>query len=389
MSESSPQVATPPSLNWIQRLVIWSVLTVVRSIYKVKVVNPERVPASGGVLILPNHVSYVDALIIGVASPRFVRFVIWDELYHIKFLTGFLRLVGTVPISATRAKDGVRSVATALKEGGMVALFPEGQITRLGTVNELKKGFEIMARQGSARVVPMYLDGLFGSVTSFHGGFFFKKRPKRLRCPVHVYFGEPMDAKAATAVAVREALVNLSAEAFLLRPIWQSVGEDRVAFANALRLCDVNWHVVGDQFLCLEPAGSPIYRTVHELARLLPGTKIVADHVEAGGAPLVVFCGSETLSGLTGAERLAFCWQGVNDPLVPLSDHVYRGCMDASTGILVSTELPDPPAAGGEDPQNGRKAGALGRMLPCMRPDSVPADLRVDEAGFVESARPD
>jgi acyl-[acyl-carrier-protein]-phospholipid O-acyltransferase/long-chain-fatty-acid--[acyl-carrier-protein] ligase len=125
------------------------------------------------VLLLCNHVSYMDAFIIGAACRRHVRFVIWDELYHIKGVTGFLRLVGSVPISPLRAKDGIRAVAAALKEGEMVCLFPEGQITRHGMVNDLRKGFEIMARQAGAMVVPAYLDGLYGSIFSFQGGRFF------------------------------------------------------------------------------------------------------------------------------------------------------------------------------------------------------------------------
>jgi acyl-[acyl-carrier-protein]-phospholipid O-acyltransferase/long-chain-fatty-acid--[acyl-carrier-protein] ligase len=298
-------------------------------------------------------------------------------------MNGFLRLVGTVPISATRAKDAVRSVSAALKEGGMVCLFPEGQITRLGTVNELKKGFELMARQGGAQVLPVYLDGLWGSIFSYQGGGFFKKRPKHLRYPVDVYFGEPMEAKAATAKAVREAIVALSAEALPARKTWQRAGEDTAAFANALRLSELEWHRAGDVLLCLEPAGTPVHRTVHELARLMPGTKIITLHEEASGAPIVAFGSPATLSRLTGNERVAFCWQDAAQVAETMPPQVLRGYLDAATGILISTELPDSAAAGGEEPQPGRQAGTLGRLMPAMRVDALPAGLRVDEQGFV------
>ncbi|MBL9131433.1 MAG: 1-acyl-sn-glycerol-3-phosphate acyltransferase, partial [Verrucomicrobiaceae bacterium] len=121
MSENERQESTTgPRRTWLQRLAVWTVLSIVRAIYKVRAVHAERVPQSGGVLLLPNHVSYVDALIVAAACPRLVRFVMWDVLYRVWWMNGFLRLVGTVPISATRAKDAVRSVSGALKEGDVV-----------------------------------------------------------------------------------------------------------------------------------------------------------------------------------------------------------------------------------------------------------------------------
>ena len=76
--------------------------------------------ATGGVLLLPNHVSYVDALIVGSASRRPVRFVMWDALYHLWWLKWLMRLIGTVPISATRAKDAIRAVAADLAVAAVI-----------------------------------------------------------------------------------------------------------------------------------------------------------------------------------------------------------------------------------------------------------------------------
>ena len=108
------------------------VMLVVRSVYKVRSINHAQLPAKGGVLLLANHVSYVDALILGAACERQVRFVMWDVLYNVWWMRWFLRIVGTVPISATRAKDAIRSVASALKEGQIVCLFPEWVIAQTG-----------------------------------------------------------------------------------------------------------------------------------------------------------------------------------------------------------------------------------------------------------------
>jgi acyl-[acyl-carrier-protein]-phospholipid O-acyltransferase/long-chain-fatty-acid--[acyl-carrier-protein] ligase len=366
------------------------------------------------VLLLPNHVSYVDALIVGSASQRPVRFVMWDALYNLWWLKWLMRLIGTVPISATRAKDAIRAVAAALKEGEIVCLFPEGQITRHGMINELRKGFELMARQGDAQVVPVYLDGLYGSIFSFQGGKFFTKRPKHLRYPVEVHFGEPLGARAATTEVIRHAMLALSSAAFLQRKSWSHAGDDLVAFANAKRLAEVEWHHAGDVFLSLEPEGSIIHRTVKALTQLVPGTKFIDHATEAHATHIVAFCTRSTLDQLTGHERLAFCLDSDLSPIPPTGARallpaptapqspILRGYLDPSTGILLSTEVPDPPMpAGDEDEQHGKKTGSLGRLLPGLVIEStaegviigglLPEDertasiagVKMDEQGFL------
>lgn len=190
---------------------------IVRTAYKVRAVNPGNVPRTGGVLLLPNHISYVDALVISVACDRPVRFVMWDTLYKVWWMNGFLRLFGTVPISATRAKDAIRTVADALKNGECVCIFPEGQLTRVGMLNEVRKGYELMARQADVPVVPVYQDGLWGSVFSHEGRGVFRKLPKKLRFPVTIAFGQPIPAKEAKAEKVREAILALGSETILMR----------------------------------------------------------------------------------------------------------------------------------------------------------------------------
>jgi acyl-[acyl-carrier-protein]-phospholipid O-acyltransferase / long-chain-fatty-acid--[acyl-carrier-protein] ligase len=184
-------------------------LMVVRSIYKVKAVDAARVPATGGVLLLPNHVSYVDALVLSAACNRPVRFVIWDVLYRVWWMNGFLRLFGTVPISTTRAKDAIRTVTEALNQGELVCLFPEGTLTRNGELSELQKGFEIIVRQANAPAVPVWLEGLWGSIFSWKDGRVFTKWPQKLRYPVVVRFGEPLTPKEATTARLLTELETL------------------------------------------------------------------------------------------------------------------------------------------------------------------------------------
>lgn len=359
-----------------QDLVRFLMLSVVRFVYRVRSVHADRVPATGGVLLLPNHVSYVDAFIVGAASRRPVRFVMWEKLYNLRWTQWLMRLVGTVPISATRAKDAIRAVAAALKEGEIVCLFPEGQITRHGMVNDLRKGFELMARQGDAQVVPVYLDGLYGSIFSFQGGKFFAKRPKHLRYPVEVHFGAPLAAREATTEIVHHAMLALSSAAFLKRKSWHHAEADLVAFANALRLGEAEWCRAGDVFLSLEPEGSLIHRTVKALTQVIPGSKYIGDMSEANAAHVVAFGTRSSLSKLTGQERLAFCLDSDLSPLP--STTAMRGYIDSDSGILISSEVPDPEMPEDEKGgQLGQKSGSLGRLLPGLIIESTPEGVRI------------
>ena len=350
-------------------------LAIVKTIYKVKTVHHERIPKSGGTMLLPNHVSYVDAFIMGASCTRQVRFVMWDALYNIPAMTWFVKICGTVPISPTRAKDAVRTVGAALKEGRIVCIFPEGQITRHGMVNDLRKGYELMARQGDALVVPAYMDGLYGSIFSFEGGLFFKKWPKKLRYPVTVYFGHPIPAKEASTEAVRAQMLALSAEALLNRREFQSTDhpDKQQIIGNALRLMDAEWARQGDTLLCLAPVSSVIHQTLVAFAEMKGRVRVVTDPSSLTGCAekSVIAIGDATLheklAGVLPWSKLgkyAMLWADVQ---VPVSEDVtvYRGLLHTATGALVSTCVPDPEMP--ED-ERGLQLGILpetyGRLLP-------------------------
>lgn len=350
-------------------------LAIVRTIYKVKSVHHERVPKDGGTMLLPNHVSYVDAFIMGASCTRQVRFVMWDALYNVPAMKWFVEICGTVPISPTRAKDAIRTVASALKEGRIVCMFPEGQITRHGMLNDLRKGFELMARQGDAQVVPVYMDGLYGSIFSFEGGLFFKKWPKNLRYPVTVYFGHPIPAKQAIPEAVKAQMMALSAEALMNRREFkagQSEGEQQIT-ANALRLLESEWSRAGDTLLCLAPAGSVIHRTLQAYAEMKGRLRVVIDPENLAGcaeSSVIAIGGADvearlkTVSEWKRLGKYAMLWADVS---VPVSEDVtiYRGLLHEATGALLATCVPDP-----EMPENekgfqlGIQALTYGRLLP-------------------------
>src|SRR5438067_8700223 len=189
----------------------------VRCFYRVSALGLENLPA-GGFLLVPNHISWVDALILQFACPRPIRYVIDQEYYHKRILHPILRAIGCIPISKRQSHAAVRAAAEKLYEGEIVCVFPEGELERRGTLLRLQRGYEVIARHAQAQVVPVWLDQLWGSIFSFQGGRFFRKIPKRIRYPVTVAFGRPLDAKSADIATMREELLKLGEFCFSRRP---------------------------------------------------------------------------------------------------------------------------------------------------------------------------
>src|ERR1700758_5507646 len=174
--------------------------------------------SEGGFLLLPNHISWIDALVLQLACPRPIRYVIDQEYYHKPILRPILRALGCIPINIRHSHAAVRAAAEKIAEGEVVCVFPEGQLERTGTLLRLQRGFELIARHANALVVPVWLDQLWGSIFSFQGGRFFTKLPKRIPYPVTIAFGKPLEAKAADVATMREELLKLGEFCFSRRP---------------------------------------------------------------------------------------------------------------------------------------------------------------------------
>src|SRR5438477_5038212 len=189
----------------------------VRCFYRVTALGLENIP-TGGFLLLPNHITWIDAIVLQLACSRPIRYVIDQEHYHKPILHPILRTLGCIPINIRHSHSAIRAAAERIAEGEFVCLFPEGQLERTGVLLRLQRGYELIARHANAQVVPVWLDQLWGSIFSFQGGRFFIKFPKRIPYPVTIAFGKPLKAEAADNATVREELLKLGEFCFGRRP---------------------------------------------------------------------------------------------------------------------------------------------------------------------------
>jgi acyl-[acyl-carrier-protein]-phospholipid O-acyltransferase/long-chain-fatty-acid--[acyl-carrier-protein] ligase len=201
------------------RFVNW---LLVHTLYSLKVYDSERIPQNGGALLVCNHLSFVDAMLVLAAIDRPVRFLIFRPIYENPWIKPFARAMGAIPVEAGRSREEIdRALAAAsegIRKGELVCIFAEGGISRVGRLLPFKRGLERIMVDVDAPIIPVYLDQIWTSVFSYRGGKFFWKRPKAVPLPVTVNFGEPIPANTK-AVDVRRAVQGVAVEAFKRRPL--------------------------------------------------------------------------------------------------------------------------------------------------------------------------
>jgi len=198
--------------DYVVRFVVW---LVTHTLYRIQIVGERNIPLRGPALLVSNHISFVDALLIGACFPDFVRFMLHRDYYDLKALNWFFRLMRAIPVSANNRRDIVESLKRArneLDKGHVVCIFAEGAITRTGRLLPFKRGFEKIVEGTKIPIVPVHLDQLWGSIFSFKDGRFFWKWPKTMPYKVTVSFGAPL-APNASVFQVRSAVLELESEA--------------------------------------------------------------------------------------------------------------------------------------------------------------------------------
>jgi len=396
-----------------QDLARFVILSIFRSVYKVKVLHQDRMPKEGGVLMISNHVSYIDAFILSAASPRPIQFLLFDEYFDHSWLGRGARFFDAIPISKSRAKDGVKVASKALQEGKVVCIFPEGQLTRTGAMNEWMRGFEMIARRAKCPVLPTAMDGVWGSIFSFERNRFISKKPYSLPYNVRVNFGGLVPAHEVSREGVRRVVETLRMEAFSARSLLDcpmkvlgrevevfsgdvseyqkgaqelqglSKSEQREILANGMQIAELN-AIRRDQTVLIEAGALNHCRAVMMFA--LPqflNLKLVLVSGRETAEDLLELTNEYSVDAWVGGESLATKWSELREktthiPCYDFSESAVRRaelraaaptfpCW-AQDGRVASISMPHPPEQTQiNDPQEGYRLGTWGYLLPGLQ----------------------
>ena len=194
------------------RFVLW-LLT--RTLYRIRVDGRDNIPEKGGALFVCNHASWMDALLLLASTDRQIRFLVFKDIYEKRWIHWGARILGVIPISAEQhPRELIQSLQTAsdaIRNGEVVCIFAEGQITRIGQLLPFRRGMERIMKGVDAPIVPVALDGVLGSISSYEHHRFVWKWPRKIPHPVTVSFGTPLPPTATpfeTRLAVQELLAS-------------------------------------------------------------------------------------------------------------------------------------------------------------------------------------
>ena len=190
------------------QMLVWCLSKI---IYRLRVYGRENIPLTGGALLVPNHVTWIDGIVLILASPRPVRFIAYSDYVNHPRLGWLAREFEVIPIKANSGPkaliQSLRTARQAVEDGHCVCIFAEGTLTRTGQMQPFQPGFLKIVQGTNAPVIPVYLHGLWGSIFSYRGGKFFWKWPRRAPYPISVIYGKPIahpESVDQVSAAVRE-----------------------------------------------------------------------------------------------------------------------------------------------------------------------------------------
>lgn len=187
--------------EFLIRFLTW---ILVNALYRIRASGLENVPSKGPAVLVCNHVSYVDALVIGGTIYRPVRFVMYYRIFEIPLLQFLFSTAKAIPIAPARENEALLEEAfdridAELADGNVVCIFPEGSITRDGEVQQFRSGIERIIERRSVPVIPMAVGGLWGSWFSRSRGGVPQRLPRRLFARVTLRVGRPVSPSEVTA----------------------------------------------------------------------------------------------------------------------------------------------------------------------------------------------
>ncbi|MBB5498496.1 MFS transporter [Paraburkholderia sp. MM5384-R2] len=198
--------------EFLLRFIAW---LLVHTFYRIRLVHAERIPEQGAAVLVCNHVSFVDAIVIMAESPRPIRFVMDHQIFRSPFVGWLFRHAKAIPIASAHQDAALLAraydlCAQALADGELVCIFPEGKLTRTGELNPFRHGVAEIVRRTPAPVIPMALRGLWGSVFSRAVDATWP-RPisKGVMSRLSLAVGEPIDPALATPETLQRLVTEL------------------------------------------------------------------------------------------------------------------------------------------------------------------------------------
>ena len=196
-----------PDFFW--RFVVWMIT---HTMYRVKKQNLNNIPEQGGVLLVCNHVSYMDALLLAGSCPRPIRFLMDRDIYNLPLVKSFCKACKAIPVDAndrTSIRNAFSKVSEHLDNGDIVCVFPEGQLTFDGEIAPFMRGIDLIIKRSNATVIPVALQGLWGSYFSREGGVALLKWPKRFWSQVTIVAGECLSSQEANSQLLYQQVTQL------------------------------------------------------------------------------------------------------------------------------------------------------------------------------------
>ena len=200
-------------------LVRFLCILLTRLCYRIKVTGIENVPTDidKSALLVCNHVSWVDALLLAATQQRRIRFIMDKRFYSQWWLQPICKLMKVIPISASdppkKIVASLKQARQAMDDGFIVCIFAEGTITRSGMMSGFKSGVEWIVKGTSYDIVPVYLGGLWGSIFSYYSGRVLSTLPRKFPYPVSIHFGATLPA-GSSVNQIRQKVTELSCEYF-------------------------------------------------------------------------------------------------------------------------------------------------------------------------------
>lgn len=180
--------------EFLMRFLVW---ILIHTLYRVRVINRQGLPEKGPAVLVCNHVSYIDALIIGGSCPVPIRFVMHHKIFKIPVMSFIFRTAKAIPVASKKEdpnmlEHAMDRVARELADGQIVCIFPEGALTPDGEIQAFKPGIERIIERTPAPVYPIAVRGLWKSFFSRSGGRAFFKLPRGFHRRIELVVGEPV-----------------------------------------------------------------------------------------------------------------------------------------------------------------------------------------------------